>query len=127
MREAGGLVSTRLEDFFFCVLGLSPGAPVLEAGQACRACTGLEGWLLSPTEVNESQQLGEKGLLWRSARETSSVQPDGGGRCSRMEAGAAGWRQVRPHSQVLGGRSESQGDEDRDEKVEESRMDQGRW
>lgn len=30
-----------------------------------------------------------------------------------------GWRQVRPHSQVLGGGSESQGKEDRDEEVEE--------
>lgn len=37
-----------------------------------------------------------------------------------------GWRQVRPHSQVLGGGSESQGDEDGGEEVEESRMNQRR-
>lgn len=37
-----------------------------------------------------------------------------------------GWRQVRPHSQVLGGGSESQGKEDRDEEVEEGMMDQRR-
>lgn len=56
-------------------------------------------------------RLRDKGWLWPSA---GSIQ------CP------PGWRQVRPHSQVLGGGSESQGDEDRGEEVEERGMNQRR-
>lgn len=65
-----------------------PGAPVLEAGQAYRACTGLEGWLLSPTEVNGPQQAKREGVVMAQCGKLPVS--------SRMEAGetaqpGAGW------------------------------------